>query len=128
MVPVISEEDTVPNLNAQLTEEQYDAMKVAELKNVLGLRNISENDSKQELLERLLVTVCSNAPLLTNQTAKHTANMARPTFASNAHWSMLELDDEVIGEDDLQDIDGHQFCPPIADLSANEDTTQRSPK
>ena len=41
---------------------------------------------------------------------------------------MLEPDYEVIGEDDLQDTDGHPFRTPIAGLSANEDTTQRAPK
>ena len=41
---------------------------------------------------------------------------------------MLEPEDEVVGEDDLQDTDGNQFCPPIAGLPANEDTTQRAPK
>ena len=59
---------------------------------------------------------------------EHTANMAGPKFASTDHWSMLEPDDEVIGEDDLQDTDGHQFRPSIAGLPSNEDTTQRAPK
>ena len=28
----------------------------------------------------------------------------------------------------MQDTDGHKFPPPIAGLTENEDTTQRSPK
>ena len=46
MVPVVSEEDSVPDLNTQLTEEQCGAMKVAKLKNSLGLRNLSKNGRK----------------------------------------------------------------------------------
>ena len=128
MVPVVSEEDSVPDLNTQLTEEQCNAMKVAELKNALGLRNLSKNGRKQELLDRLLVSVRSNDTLIENQTPEHAANMTGPTFASTAHYSMLDPDDEVIGEDDLQYTNGHQFCPPIAGLPANEETTQRSTK
>ena len=74
------------------------------------------------------MAVRSNAPHIANQTPEHAENMAGPTFASTAHWSMLEPDDEVIGEDDLQDTDGNQFRPPISGLPANEDTTQRAPK
>ena len=111
-----------------MTEEQCGEMKVAELKNALGLRNLSTNGRKQELLYRLLVAVRSNDPLIENQIPEHAANMAGKTFVSTAHWFMLEPDDEVIGEDDFQDIDGHQFRPPIAGLPANEDTTQRVPK
>ena len=128
MVPVVSEEDDVPDVNTQLTEEQCGVMKVSKLKNALLLRNLSKNGRKQELLDRILVEVRSNTPLISNQTPKHTANMARPTFASTSHWSMLDPDDEVIGEDDLQDTDGHQFRPPISGLSENEDTTQIAPK
>ena len=87
-----------------------------------------EKVSKQDLLDRLLVAVLSNDPLIANQTPEHVENMAGPKFASTAHWSMLEPDDEVIGEDDLQDRDGHQFLPPISGLPANEDTNQRAPK
>ena len=72
-------------------------MKVAESKNELGLRNLSKYGRKHEILDRLLVEVSSNAPLISNQTPKHAANMAGTTFASTAHWSMLEPDDEVIG-------------------------------
>ena len=103
-------------------------MKVAELKNALGLRHLSKNGRKQELLDRLLVAVCINDTIIANQNPEHAANMAGPTFASNAHWSMLETDNEVIGEDELQDTDGHQFSPSIAGLPSNEDTTQRAPK
>ena len=72
-------------------------MKVAELKNVLGLRNLSKNGRKQELLDRLIVAVRSNAPLIENKIPEHAANMAGPTFASTYPWYMLEPDDEVIG-------------------------------
>ena len=51
-------------------------MKVAELKNVLGLRNLSKNGRKQELLDRLIVAVRSNAPLIENKIPEHAANMA----------------------------------------------------
>ena len=85
VVPVVSEEDTVPYVHIQLIEEQYGAMKVVELKNVLGLRNLSKTGRKQELLDRLTVSVRSNAPLIENQTLEHAANMAGPTFVSTAH-------------------------------------------
>ena len=54
--------------------------------------------------------------------------MAGPTLTSTPHWSTLEPDDEVIGEDDLQDTDGHQFRHPIAITPANDNTTQKAPK
>ena len=107
MVSVVSEEDDVLDVNIQLIEEQCGVTKVAELKNASGLRNLSKNGRKQELLDRLLVTVRSNAPLIANQTPKHAANMAGPTFSSTAHWSMLKPDNEVIGEGNLQDTNGH---------------------
>ena len=128
VVPVVSEEDAIPNVNTQLTEEQCGAMKVAELKNALGLRNLSKNGRKQELLDRLLVAVRKNAPLVVNQTPEHTANMTGPAFASTDYWYMLDPDNKVIVEDELQDTYGYQFRPPLSGLPANEDTTQRAPK
>ena len=111
-----------------MTEEQCGTMKVAKLNNALELRNLSKNGRKQELFDCLLVAVRNNDPLIENETPKHAENMAGLTLASTAHWSMLEPDYEVIGEDDLQDTDGHQLRPPIAGLPANEDTTQIAPK
>ena len=96
VVPFVSEEDVVPEVNTQLIEGQCGTMKVAELKNALVLRNLSKNGRKQELLDSILLVVSSNDPLIANQTHEHTANMAGPKFASTDHWSMLEPDDEVI--------------------------------
>ena len=63
-VPVILEEDTVPAVSAQFIEDQCNAMKVVELKNELGLRNLTKNDRNQELLARIPVAVRSNASLV----------------------------------------------------------------
>ena len=68
VVPFVSEEDVVPEVNTQLIEGQCGTMKVAEFKNALGLHNLSNNGGKQELLDCLLVAVCSNAPIIANKT------------------------------------------------------------
>lgn len=122
VVPDVEEEESVLEVQPQLTDEQACVMKIAELKDALGLHNLSKSGRKPQILEGISSALHNNAPMITNQTPKQTANMARSIFSSNANWSLLKPDNEVIGQDDLQnDTDGHQCCPPVAGLPENED-------
>lgn len=101
------------------TEEECRAMKVSELKDQLGLRNLSKNGREAELLQRLLIAIKINLSLIANANPEKLANMAGAGFAPTAHWELIEPGGEKVN-DSLVDTDGHVFYHPTADRLPNE--------
>jgi hypothetical protein len=67
------------------TEEECETLKVPELKDQLGLRNLSKNVRKAELLHCLLIAIKNNLPLIANANPEKLENMASAGFAPTAH-------------------------------------------
>jgi len=89
-----NEEEVIPKNNdpkeyeeqqAMPTEEECREMKVSELKDQVGLRNLSKNGWKAELLQCLLIAIKNNLPLIANANPEKLENMASAGFAPTAH-------------------------------------------
>ena len=109
------------NENIGLTNDIIDKMKVSELKDALGARNLAKNGVKAVLISRLKQAVANGMANVDNIDPNVISNMAGENFEPMAHWELLIPDSSSVVSDNLRDSDGHQFYAPIASGAAREE-------
>ena len=98
-----------------------DVMKVKDLKNVLGARNLNKGGLNEVLIKRLKQAVTNGMAAATDIYPAVLANMAGENFEPSAHWEILNPDGNSINRYELNDSDGYQFHAPIASVATREE-------
>ena len=117
-IPNPNEVENDSNENIGLTDDKIEKMKVSELKEALGARNLSKNGVKAVLISRLKQAVANGMGVVENINPNIISNMAGENFEPMAHWELLTPDTNSVVEENLRDSDGYEFYAPIASGAA----------
>ena len=120
-VPSPNEVENDSDENIGLTDDKIEKMKVSELKEALGARNLSKNGVKAVLINRLKQAVANGMGVVENINPNIISNMAGENFEPMAHWELLTPDTNLVVEENLRDSDGYEFYAPIASGAAREE-------
>ena len=104
-----------------LTDAIINVMKVKDLKNALGYKNLNKGGPKAVLVTRLNQAAYNRMTTVVEIDTDVIANMAGENFESSAHREILNLDGTSIIREELNDSDGYQFHTPIASGAAREE-------
>ena len=101
-----------------LTNAIINVMKVKDLNNTLGSRNLNKGGLKAVLITSLKQAVANGMVAVADIDPAVLANMAGENLELSAHWEILTPDGTSIIRDELNDSDGYQFNAPIASGAA----------
>ena len=101
-----------------LTNAIINVMKVKDLNNTLGSRNLNKGGLKAVLITSLKQAVANGMVAVADIYPAVLANMAGENLELSAHWEILTPDGNSIIRDELNDSDGYQFNAPIASGAA----------
>ena len=104
-----------------LTDAIIDVMKVKDLNNALGARNLNKGGLKEFLIIRLKQDVSNKMAEVVDIDPAVIANMDGDNFEPSAHWVILTPYVTSIIRDKLNDSDDYQFHAPIASGAAREE-------
>ena len=104
-----------------LTDAIIDVMKVKDLNNALGARNLNKGGLKVVLITRLNQTVANGMASVADIDSDVLDNMDGDNFEPSAHWEILNPDGNSINRYELNDSDGYQFHAPIASVATREE-------